>query len=60
MNADYVDPFAVEGMEASVAQGSAAGADGRRRISCCCLFQRFGQRQDRGGRGARTGGEAAA
>ena len=28
MNADYVDPFAVEGMEASVAQGSAAGADG--------------------------------
>jgi len=28
MNAGYVDPFAVEGVEAPVAQGSAAGADG--------------------------------
>lgn len=26
MDADYVDPFAVEGVEASVAQGSAADA----------------------------------
>lgn len=26
MTASYVDPFAVEGMEASAAQGSAAGA----------------------------------
>jgi len=26
MTPDYVDPFAVEGMEASAAQGSAAGA----------------------------------
>ena len=25
MNSDYVDPFAVEGVEAPVAQGSAAG-----------------------------------
>lgn len=26
MSADYVDPFAVEGVEAPAAQGSAAGA----------------------------------
>ena len=26
MNSDYVDPFAVEGVEAPDAQGSAAGA----------------------------------
>ena len=27
MNADYVDPFAVEGVEAPAVLGSAAGAD---------------------------------
>ena len=27
MNAGYIDPFAVEGVEAPVAQGGAAGAD---------------------------------